>query len=418
MPGHVKEIIKNKRYKIIVEAGKDPKTGNRRRITRYHNGRKSEAEHIMALLIAELEQGTHIDTNKITVGDWLDSWLEEYKKNKVRPKTYSDYTWASNSFIKPDIGSLQLQKLRPEHLQRTYNSILENGKSTRLVHLVHGLLNGALKQAVKSGYVKINVAEATEIPPLQSKEVRAMTTDEQDKFIQALANHPRGAAFATQLGTGLRRGEILGLWWEDVDQAIKAYVKQMKIKKELVELKACEEKTPEITEKITTIEDEIAKLRREMVLYVRRDIVYVRGQGIHEEPPKTKKSRRTVPIPTLVIQLLYQHQEKLKKEGLYRLNGPVFPSRKGTYIWPDNFNRSFEALRAKLGMKDVNPHALRHTFATRLLELGEDLHVIQELLGHSRIGTTADIYAHVVDDLKRHAVDKLDSILGPGTTQE
>jgi len=419
MPGHVHEIIKNKRYKIIVEAGKDPKTGNRRRITRYHNGRRSEAEHIMALLIAELEQGTHIDKNKVTVDEWMDTWLEDYKKNKIRPKTYELYTYAIELWIKPAIGSIPLQKLSPEHLQKLYNSILDAKKSTRLVHLVHQLLYGALRQAKKNRKINNNMAEDTELPQLVSKEVRAMTTEEQDKFLQALSTHPMGAAFGTKLGTGLRRGELLGLWWEDVDQAIKAYMKQIVIEKKISELKTGTKKIDEdIGQTITALKSETNELKKEMVLHVRRGIVYVRGKGIIEEPPKTKKGRRTVPLPTLVVQLLYRHQEQLKENGLYKLNGPVFPSKAGTYIWPDNFNRSFEKLRDKLNLGDITPHVLRHTFATRLLEAGEETKTIQELLGHAKESTTNDIYIHVTEKLKRRAVDKLDSVLMSGTIKK
>lgn len=371
MPGHVKEIRRGY-YRIVVEAGKDPATGKRRRVVRYHKGRKSEAETILANLLVQLEQGTYVEASKITVAEWLKEWLEEYKKPTLRPKTYDLYTWTIKSYIIPAIGSTPLQKLQPHHLQRLYNSIREDGKSTRLVHLVHQLMHGALNQAVKNRLVQVNVAEATTRPKMQKKEVRALTPEEQDNFLRTLAGHQLGAAFMLALGTGLRRGELLGLHWEDVDLG-------------------------------------------EGVLHVRRNIVYVRGKGIVVQPPKTEKGNRMVPIPKLVLKMLEGHRERLEKGGLYRSDGPVFPSRTGGYIYPDNFERTFRQLRRQAGLEGVNLHALRHTFATRLLELGEDLKVVQELLGHARIGITADIYTHVTERLKKRAVDKLDRILGTGT---
>ncbi|GAB6274533.1 MAG: hypothetical protein STSR0004_13960 [Peptococcaceae bacterium] len=253
-----------------------------------------------------------------------------------------------------------------------------------------------------------------------------MSPEEQDKFLATLVSHFLGAAFAVSLGTGLRRGEILGLHWNDVNLD-------------------------------------------ERILHVRRGIVYVRRQGIKEELPKTKKGNRIVPLPRLAVEYLHRHQKIQNEKGLYRSDGPVFPSSIGTYIFPDNFNKQFDKLceeiqraqmkkhriniglsiemmvemlettvvhyrgleegrrRLKKNLMDklqiktgisgikTNPHALRHTFATRLLELGEDLKVVQELLGHAQLGTTADIYTHVMEKIKRRAVDKIDAVLDPVT---
>ena len=204
------------------------------------------------------------------------------------------------------------------------------------------------------------------------REVRALTPEEQDAFLRTLAGHRLGTAFILALGTGLRRGELLGLHWEDVD-----------------------------------LENGF--------LHVKRNIVYVRGKGIVVQPPKTEKGNRVVPIPKLVLRMLEGHRERLEKDGLYRPDGPVFPSKTGGYIYPDNFERTFRRLRQQAGLDGVNLHALRHTFATRLLELGENLKVVQELLGHARIGITADIYTHVTERLKRRTVDKLNQVLELGT---
>jgi integrase len=413
MPGHVIEIIKNKRYKIVAEAGKDPKTGKRKRVVRYHNGRKSQAEHILALLIADLEREAYVDIDKITVASWMDQWLEEYKKPALRPRTYELYEYYSDHFIKPDVGQVPLQKLRPEQLQKLYNSHLD--KSSRVVHQIHQLLNGALKQAVKNRLINHNPADATTRPPLKYKEARFMTKEEQDKLLAALADHPRGAAFATMLGTGLRRGELLGLHWEDIDSAIDAYIQQTEAEKELWQLEQKAKKTKkkdEILARMKALHGQIMKLKEERTIFVKRGIVSTKERGVIAEEPKTKKSRRTVPLPKMVAEFLLWHRDKARSDGTYRKDGPVFPSKKGTYIWPRNFSRSFEELRAKLDLKDITPHGLRHTFASRLLELREDMKVIQELLGHSKMSTTADIYAHVVEKMKRQAVSKLDDVMG------
>jgi len=420
MPGHIEKIkgTKNK-FKIVVEAGKDPlNPKKRKRIVRYHTGRESEARDIMAMIVAELEQGTHVDIDKITVAEWMDKWLYDYKKNNLRPRTFELYVWQVEHFINPSIGSIPVQKLRTDHIQSLYNSLIEKNISTSVIHQVHQRLNGALKQAIinQPPLIKFNPASATTRPALKYKDIRAMTDEEQDKFIKALATHPKGAAFVTMLGTGLRREEVIGLHWEDVDPAIDAHVAQLEKEKELWDLTKKIKKTgknkKKLLEQIKTLGREIKKIKEERVIHVCRAIVNVKGRGIVPGDPKTPKSRRTIPIPSMVVEFLLRHRESQQEKKKYSKDRPVFPSRVGTYIWPRNFSRSFEQLRDKLDLKHVTLHALRHTFATRLLELGEDLRVIQELLGHAKMGTTADIYADVVEKLKRRAVDKLDDVLG------
>lgn len=376
MPGHILpakdkngNVIKGV-WRVVVEAGIDPATGKRKRIVRHFRGRKCEAEDFMARLITELERQEFVEPTKVTVGEWLDIWLNEYKKPNLRPTTWESYEELIRIHIKPAIGRMPLRELRPEHLQKLYNDKLKEGKSPRTVRYVHSLIHQALKQAVKSRLAARNAAEATEPPRQVKREARFLAPEEESRFLSALGRDRLGPAILTLLGTGLRRGELLGLTWRDVDL-------------------------------------------ENGVLRVRENLVELR-KGPRRQEPKSEASRREVPLPRLVAEALRRHKERMEREGSYRPDGPVFCTSKGTEIHPRNFNRKFEQLRKRAGLEGVSPHVLRHTFATRLLELGQDLKVVQELLGHSQISVTADTYAHVTERLKRQAADRLDEHLARG----
>ncbi|MBC7347320.1 MAG: site-specific integrase, partial [Clostridia bacterium] len=190
-------------------------------------------------------------------------------------------------------------------------------------------------------------------------------------LLSAIDRSSYGPAILTMLGTGLRRGELLGLTWHDVD-----------------------------------LENGI--------LRVRENYVQTR-RGSKRQEPKSESSRRDVPLPAAVVEALRRHRERMIQEGNYGPDGPVFCTKKGTEIRPRNFNFALERVCRRAGLDAIGPHVLRHTFATRLLELGENLKVVQQLLGHARISVTADIYTHVSQELKRQAVEKLDEHLAAGT---
>lgn len=137
----------------------------------------------------------------------------------------------------------------------------------------------------------------------------------------------------------------------------------------------------------------------------------LKGDGLKIQDAKTEKSNRIVPLAPALVEVLKEHRKKMFEEGNYGLDRPVFCTRNGTHIVPRNLNRKFDQILRRAGIEDVTLHSLRHTFATRLLELGENLKVVQELLGHARIAVTADTYSHVSQDLKRQAVEKIDRIL-------
>jgi len=366
--GRIVEIIKGKKYKVIIEAGKDPATGDRKRITKNVNGRKTLAESIMIDIISELKQGTYTEPNKITFGNWLITWLNDYKKLDLRQSTWESYEIQARLHIIPALGALYLQDLRPEHLQKLYSDKLKAGKSSRTVRYIHQVAHGALEQAVKNKLISgQNAAKMTTLPPLDQKEIRAMSPEEQDTFLESIKKHSLSAALLTLIGTGMRRGELLGLRWQDVD-----------LDKGIIQIK--------------------------------QNLVGTK-QGLKVHDPKTKSSKRSFSVPQLVLEILNGHKLKMQAKGFYDADNYVFCSNKGNAMIPRNFNRSFTNFINSIGLVGVTVHTLRHTFATRMLEIGVPMRVVQEMLGHAKITVTAGTYSHVSPDLKRDAADKMNDVL-------
>ena len=372
MTGRIVELVKGKKYKVIIEAGKDPSTGSRKRIIRRVTGRKPDAQTLMAQILMELKQGTYIEPKRITVADWLNTWLNDYKKMELRPTTWESYKIQINTHITPAIGELNIQELHPNHLQKLYNEKLESGLSPRSVRYIHTVMHGALKQAVKNQLLLRNVSEATTLPRRNKSQARALTLQEQNDFLAAAEGDRLCPAFIVLMATGLRRGELLGLRWRNVD----------------------------FDNNSLTIEENLVSLK---------------GAASYQLP-KTDKSKARLPLIRPAIDALKAHRALMLAEGYHDKDKPVFCSKAGTPINPRNFNRKFTELRDSAGIgKDITVHSLRHTFATRLLEKGVSMREVQELLRHEEMSTTADVYSHVSEELKRNAADKLNDLFQNGT---
>ena len=370
MSGHIKKLGKGK-YQVVVEAGRDPATGKRKRIKRTIKGREQDAELLLAKLQVDYKEGNYVEPNKITIAEWMNKWLHLYKKNSLRPTTWESYEVIIRNHINPSIGALYLQDLTSEHLQKLYNAKIEEGLSSQTIHHIHKVIHGALKQAKKDHLIKRNVSEDVELPKIKRRKIRTLTDDEQERFLNVLKEDRLGPAFLTLLGTGMRRGELLALHWEDVDL-------------------------------------------KNGTVFIQHDLVYTKEKGLIRQETKTDKSKRFIPLPEIVIEALKKHRENMLAEGHYGADKPVFCSTTGTYILPRNFNRKYSELCKKANVS-VNLHALRHTFATRLLEAGENLKTVQEFLGHAKVSTTADIYSDVTEKMKANAISKINNVLSLGT---
>ena len=359
---------KDGRWMASVTIGKND-DGTQRRQYIYGKTRGEVAEKLNKLIVS-ISDGSYIDKKKNpTVGDWLWYWLDTYKKNSVKQRTYDQYECAIRVHLVPQFGHLRLVDLKEWQLQEFYNRLFADGLSARTIHIINIVLHAALKKAVKCRLITFNICEAVELPRETQKERRVLSPEEQELLIKELKKDEQGGMYIFALFTGLRRGEILALRWEDVD------------------LKAG---TIRVTKNLSRVKTYSDGDKTKLIV----------------SEPKTLKSRRLIPIVDPLIPFLKKQKKQFGNNEL----GLVFPSESGTYIDPGNYNRKFYKILKRAGIPKANPHSLRHSFATRALEAGLDLKTTQELLGHSSIEITANLYTHASVEHKRKELKKLESV--------
>jgi len=204
------------RWMAAVTIGRDTIMGEPKRVYFYGKTRQEVAGKLVKAL-NDVRQGVFVKPIKLTVGQWLDTWLYEYKKLRLRPTTFDSYEVMVRCHLKPAIGHILLKDLRPEHLQRLYREKLANGLSPRTVRYIHAVINQALRQAVKNQLIACNVSEATVLPSEGKKEIRPLTTDQVAQLLTSIEGDRLYPAILLELATGLRRGELLALRWQDID---------------------------------------------------------------------------------------------------------------------------------------------------------------------------------------------------------
>ena len=309
-----------------------------------------------------------------TTGDYLSRWIEGDGRVGIRAATHREYARHVEQYWKPRVGRIELTKLTPQDVSRTMVELEKQGLSTTTVRSARVTLRRALRDAQAAGLVNRNVAALARPPAVQRPEMRAMTKEEVARFVEATREEPFGPLFALAIGSGLRLGELLGLSWDDVD-----------------------------------LDDR--------KLTVRRTLARAYGGGYDFAEPKTKRSRRTVMLPTMAVEAL--KKQKARQAATRLAVGTAWQDRRnlvftdaiGRPVEPGSVSKSFRSAADRLGLP-VRFHDTRHTAATLMLAAGVPLKVVSETLGHASIVVTADVYAHVTPDLKREAADAMDRALG------
>jgi integrase len=364
---------KGNKWYAVLYTGKDELTGKWQR--KWFSGfrTKKEAEKFLAEKVAEITQGKYTEPSKELYADYLNTWLED-KKMQVRPSTWRTYDWLARCYVIPNLGKLELSKIKPPTLQRFYHQLQnrEEPLSARSVIQVHLLIKQSLDRAVKWGMIPNNPAAAVDPPRYRKKEMEVWSEDEVRRFLEVAESHRLFAAFHLAVTTGMRRGEILGLRWIDID---------------------FEKRTLSISQALAET-----------------------ANGIVLQEPKTSSGKRSIALSQSTIDVLMKHKrsqaaEKLRAGTMYRDHGLVFASTVGTPISPRNFTRVWYTLREKAGVKPINFHSIRHTHATLMLKQGIHPKIVSERLGHSNISITLDTYSHVIPGLQQAAIDRFDDAL-------
>jgi integrase len=321
----------------------------------------------------EQKQGTLVTGPQRTLQVQLERWLEQVAKLTLRPNTYKGYRSAINCHLVPALGHIQLQKLTIGHLQAFYAEKAAMLKPRSLA-IMNAALSGALEDALKQGFVARNVAKLVDLPRVERYEGQVLTVEQAKKLLEAARGSRLDALLLVVVTTGLRRGEVVALRWNDIDL-------------------------------------------EKGVLQVRHTLARIAGRGLVEGEPKSKAGRRKIALSRVVIEALKAHrvrqlEARIKMGDRWKEGGLVFCNAHGTYFEPSHVWYLFKQLLKSAGLPDVRFHDLRHSAATVLLAAGVPLKVVSELLGHSSIAITADTYAHVLPEMQQEVVRKIDELYG------
>lgn len=343
----------------------------------FYSKKRQEVAKKMNEALLEKKQGTLVTAPQQALSQYLAYWLEHNVKDTVRPRTYERYEAIVRLHINPVIGKVKLQSLTPQHINTLKSKKLKEGLSPTTVSAIHEMLHKALDDAIKMGLVARNVCDIVSPPRKQHKEINPLMPDQALKLLDAAKGHPQEALFVLALATGLRRGELLGLKWQDIN-----------------------------------LDEGVLQVRRALVR-LPTQMGKERGDLYIESEPKTKSSRRSVVIASFALEVLKHHrvrQEWARVEAgdTWEEHDYVFSTSTGKHLNPGHgVLVQLKLLLKKAGLPDIRFHDLRHSAATLLLSMGVHPKVVQEILGHSEISMTMDIYSHVLPTMQKEAMDKL-----------
>ena len=357
--------------------------GVRKQVSVYDKSQRVVVEKMQELR-KKRDDNYYIENKNITLEEWLKEWMRVYKKPYISPRTYQGYVEKSKTILE-HLGNMQLQKIELYHLQKFISDLQNEGKSPKSLRHYYSILKMCFDDAIMCRHISLNPTRNLKFPSMRRKELNIMTKEEQLVFEGFMKKYRMGTAYIVLVNTGLRAGELSGLTWKDVDFENKAlYVRRG-------------------MQKITTYDDDFNKIKRE------RKVTDV----------KTENSYRVVPMLDKVVRILQEYKKKVQTEQEelaelgegFKEDDFIFKTKYNHPITSEYLRKTCQGICKSNNFRKVGIHELRHTFATRSIEAGIDLRVLQEILGHASYSTTADIYVHILGQVKLSQMNRLEDYL-------
>jgi integrase len=333
--------------------------------------------------MAALQRDELVEPSRLSVGEYLlDRWLP-LMANTLRPSTWENYKHVVEQHIIPTLGHLQLQRLTADHLDRLYGSLLIDGRvdgrgglAPKTVRSIHTIMHKALKDAERKQLLIRNVARAADPPRVHAhdREMKTWNPSEVRAFLAGIQDHRLYPAYLLAVTTGMRRGEVLGVRWRDVDF----------------------DATPPRLSIVQTL----------------LSINYQLSYGA----PKTNRGRRSIALDRTTVEALKAHQELQDAERAlvgdpYTSHDLVFARPDGSPVHPDYFSQTFDRAVLRLGLRKIRLHDLRHTHATLGLAAGIPAKVMSDRLGHATVAFTQDVYMHAIPQLEADAAEQVAALI-------
>lgn len=358
MRGHITQRTKGS-WSISIYLGKEPITNKKKYKWYTVKGTKKEAEKFLIEKLNEIEKGIFVDSKNMTLEEYFNYWYEQCCITKLSPTTYESYKRNIDKYIIRYLGNIKLANLLPLQLQSFYNTLSETLSNTTIIY-IHRIIHRALNQAMKWDLIVRNVADNVELPKKIKYQATILNSTQVAKLINVTKSTYIYIPVMIAISTGMRRGEILGLTWNNLD------------------------------------------LKNSTLNVVQA--VYPSKNGLTVLPPKTKTSIRKITIPPTLVKILTEYKKKSSSNYVCSLED-------GTLISPSSLNHKFKQILKDNNLPSIRFHDLRHSHASLLLSQGVQAKVISERLGHSNINITMDLYSHIYEATNIEVANNFDKFL-------
>lgn len=340
--------------------------GKRRSV---YGDKQTDVVKKMREALTQKDNGYAFEPTRATLAQWLDTWLEEYVKPHNKHQTYTTYKTLIETHIKSELGRFKITALSPTQIQTFYNNLQRSKNlAPKTIKVFHGILHKSLQQAVKLHYIAANPCDPCILPRIEKKEIKPLTEQEIKRFLEEIENkEPLKNLLIVTLFTGMRKGEICGLSWKDID-----------------------------------FQSGTITIRRQLL----RD--KEKGGKNYIATTKSGKGRTITPAPFVMNILKEVRTEQIKNQLLFGAAWKnkfdvVFTDELGNYISPEKAYYHFKRVAERIGLPDARFHDLRHTYAVTSLQEGDDFKTVQENLGHASASFTLDEYGHVSEKMRKES---------------